>query len=54
MTLAESGGKTTLTLRWAPYRASDDERTTFDSSHPSMQQGWGGTMDQLEAYLAQA
>ncbi|MBS0664702.1 MAG: SRPBCC domain-containing protein [Verrucomicrobia bacterium] len=52
MTLAEAGGKTTLTLRWLPYRPTDDERQTFDSNHPSMQQGWGGTMAQLEAYLA--
>lgn len=53
MTLTESGGKTTLTLRWLPYRPTDEERQAFDSNHASMKQGWGGTMDRLEAHLAQ-
>jgi hypothetical protein len=26
----------------------------FDSAHAGMNQGWGGTMEQLEAFLAQA
>lgn len=54
MTLTESGGKTTLTLRWLPYRPTDEEREKFDSNHPSMQQGWGGTLDRLEAHFAKA
>ena len=52
MILTEHEGKTTLTLRWAPYNATAIERQTFDASHDSMRQGWGGTMEQLEAYLA--
>jgi hypothetical protein len=32
--------------------ASDEERKTFDDNHASMSQGWSGTMEQLEAYLA--
>lgn len=51
-TFTEHAGKTTLTLRWAPYNATDEERKTFDSSHAGMTQGWDGTMSQLEAYLA--
>jgi uncharacterized protein YndB with AHSA1/START domain len=53
-TFEDVGGKTKVTIRWAPHNATDDERKTFDSSHDSMRQGWGGTMDQLEAYLAKA
>ena len=29
-------------------------RKTFDSLHDGMRQGWGGTMDQLADYLAEA
>lgn len=48
------GGKTKFTVTWAPHNASEDERKTFDSSRQSMLQGWGGTMEQLEAYLPKA
>jgi hypothetical protein len=41
-------------VRWAPYEATDEERKTFDAGHDSMKGGWGGTMDQLEAYIAKA
>lgn len=53
MTLAEHEGKTTLTFRWSPHEATDAERRAFDSGHTSMRQGWGGTMEQLEAWLAE-
>lgn len=45
-------GKTKFTVRWAAYNASEEERKTFDTSHDSMRMGWGGTIDQLAAYLA--
>lgn len=48
------GGKTRFTVRWATYQASEEEQKTFDSAHDSMTQGWSGTMEQLEAYLANA
>jgi uncharacterized protein YndB with AHSA1/START domain len=48
------GGKTKFTVTWTPHNASEEERATFDSSRQSMLQGWGGTMEQLEAYLAKA
>ncbi|HUJ44413.1 MAG TPA: SRPBCC domain-containing protein [Opitutaceae bacterium] len=54
MTLTELDGKTTVTLRWAPHAATEIERQAFDSSHEGMRQGWAGTMEQLEAYLAQS
>ncbi len=52
LTLAEENGKTTLTLRGHPLNATAEERATFIDMFPSMQQGFGGTFDQLEAYLA--
>jgi uncharacterized protein YndB with AHSA1/START domain len=51
-TLTERDGRTTLELRWVAINATEAERKTFDSSHESMTQGWGGTMEQLTAYLA--
>ncbi len=51
-TLAEREGRTTMSLRWVPHHASDEERATFDGAHDGMRQGWTGTMDQLDAYLA--
>jgi uncharacterized protein YndB with AHSA1/START domain len=45
------GGKTKVSIRWIPHEASEAERRTFEEGRPSMQQGWGGTLDQLEAYL---
>jgi uncharacterized protein YndB with AHSA1/START domain len=53
-TFAEQGGKTTLTISWSPHNATDAEHETFNASHASMNQGWGGTMEQLTAYLATA
>ena len=46
------GGKTKLTISWAPINESDEERATFEKGRPSMTQGWSGTFEQLEAYLA--
>ena len=53
-TFTEQAGKTTLTLRWAPVNATEAERKTFDSSHDGMRQGWTGTFEQLDEYLAKA
>jgi uncharacterized protein YndB with AHSA1/START domain len=45
-------GKTKFTMRWSAYNATAEEQKTFDENHASMNQGWSGTMEQLEAYLA--
>ena len=45
------GGKTKFTVSWTPLNASAEEQKTFDASHASMTQGWGGTLKQLETYL---
>lgn len=47
-------GKTKFTVHWSPYEASAEEQQTFDGAHTSMQGGWTGTLDQLEAHLAKA
>lgn len=54
VTFDEQDGKTTLTLRGGPINATEEERKTFQDGHASMQQGFGGTFDQLAAYLAKA
>jgi len=49
---SEKDGRTTFTVKWSPLDPDPTERATFDGGHESMKQGWTGTMDQLEAYLA--
>lgn len=44
-------GKTKFTVKWSPHNASEAERAVFAAGHGSMNQGWTGTLDQLEAYL---
>ncbi len=50
------GGKAKFTVHWRTLDATEQEQQTFDSpqSRQSMTNGWGGTMDQLAAYLANA
>jgi uncharacterized protein YndB with AHSA1/START domain len=50
----QAGGKTKFTIRWSTHNATVDEQKTFDAGYDSMTQGWGGTMEQLEAYLKTA
>jgi uncharacterized protein YndB with AHSA1/START domain len=52
LTFTEHSGKTTLSLQGRPFNATEEERTTFEAGFASMQQGFGGTLDQLAAYLA--
>jgi uncharacterized protein YndB with AHSA1/START domain len=51
---AGKGGGTTLVIEWLAINADETEQRTFDAGHASMQQGWTGTLDQLDAYLADA
>ena len=50
----QPGGKTKVTLVWAPLNATAEEQQTFDAAHDSMRGGWGGTFERLEAYLTAA
>jgi uncharacterized protein YndB with AHSA1/START domain len=51
---AEADGKTTLTLRGGPINPTEAEMQTYAGMFDSMRQGFGGTFDQLDAYLAQS
>ena len=46
-------GQTILLFRRVPINATDEERQTFRNAYASMQQGFGGTLDQLGEFLAQ-
>lgn len=52
LTFTEQDGKTTIELRGGPINASQEEIDTFAGMHESMRGGFGGTFDQLDAYLA--
>jgi uncharacterized protein YndB with AHSA1/START domain len=50
----EKDGRTTITIRWIPLNATDEEIKTFEAGRDSMRIGWTGTFDQLGDYLAKA
>jgi uncharacterized protein YndB with AHSA1/START domain len=52
LTLTEDEGKTTLTLRGGPHNATEEEREFFGGMFESMNQGFAGTFEQLDEYLA--
>jgi uncharacterized protein YndB with AHSA1/START domain len=52
LTLSETGGKTTLTLRVHPINATAEERKTYHEGFKSMEGGFGGTYEQLAEFLA--
>lgn len=51
---AQPDGKTRVTLRWSPINATAEEQATFDAAHGGMTQGWTGSFERLDAYLATA
>lgn len=51
VTFVEENGQTTLILRAVPINATETEQQAFIDLHSSMQQGYGGTMEQLADYL---
>jgi uncharacterized protein YndB with AHSA1/START domain len=52
LTFTEIEGKTMITLRGGPINVSEEELDFFKGMFESMKQGFGGTFDQLEDYLA--
>lgn len=54
ISFAEEDGKTTVTVEWVPYEASESERESFAKGMDSMQAGWTGTFEKLEAHLDKA
>ena len=53
MTFTEKNGKTTLTMKGVPLNANEGEIKMYKSGYAGMQQGFGGTFAQLDAYLDQ-
>jgi uncharacterized protein YndB with AHSA1/START domain len=52
MTLHDEGNETRMHLHWRSHNASEGERRRFGAGHDSMRQGWGGTIERLDEYLA--
>lgn len=50
----EQSGKTKLTLTWTPLEATEAECEVFANEIPGMNQGWGGTFDQLADFFKEA
>ena len=51
-TFTEDNGKTTVSLEAATINGSAEEQQFYEGMFESMQQGFTGTLDQLEEYLA--
>lgn len=52
VTFAEHAGRTTVTITWTPFDATEAERQTFEKGRESMKMGWTGTLDRLTSFLA--
>lgn len=50
---AEDGDGTRVTVEWVPIDATPEEEAFFAGMMESMNGGWSGSFDQLDAYLAQ-
>jgi uncharacterized protein YndB with AHSA1/START domain len=53
LSFVADGDRTVLTLRGRPIRATEEERALFAGARNNVQQGFKGTLDQLEAFLAE-
>lgn len=51
---AERDGQTTVSLHAVPINATEAEIAMFAGAAAGMRQGWSGTLEQLEAFLARA
>lgn len=52
VSFTEENGKTTMTTGAIPINETEEELATFEGAFEGMQQGFSGTYDQLDAYLA--
>lgn len=52
LTFEEHDGKTTLTMKGYPINATEEEVAAFNANKDSMRQGFAGTFEQLDEYLA--
>ncbi|HNC94543.1 MAG TPA: SRPBCC family protein [Myxococcota bacterium] len=53
LSFVADGDRTVLTLRGRPIRATEEELALFAGARSNVQQGFKGTLDQLEAFLAE-
>lgn len=53
VTFTEHAGATTVSLRAEPFGETAEERKYFEDLRPSLEQGYGGTFDQLADHLAE-
>lgn len=51
-TFTENRGRTTLTVRMVPLNATESEQQTFFDGFNFMEEGFAGTFDKLDEYLA--
>ena len=51
-TFAEDRGRTTVTVRMVPINATGSEEQTFFDGSKFMEEGFAGTWDKLDKYLA--
>lgn len=51
VSFTEAGGRTTVFLRAQPFGEGPAERRFFEGLQPSLNEGYGGTFDQLGDYL---
>jgi uncharacterized protein YndB with AHSA1/START domain len=54
VTFTEQNRQTTVTITWQPHNATPEECAFFNTMHSGMTQGWTGTFEQLEEYLAKS
>lgn len=52
VTFTDLDGKTLISLEGWPIHATPEEAAVYDAHHPSMDAGYNGTFDKLDAYLA--
>ena len=52
ITFAEDGDKTRITVHWTAYQATEREKAAFENGASDMTQGWTGTFEQLDEFLA--
>lgn len=48
----DKGAKTEIVLTWQPISPTDEERAGFVAAMPGFDMGWGGSFEQLDAFLA--
>lgn len=53
-TFTEKDGKTALPGRGWPGKETAEDRATYEGAFAGMEMGFKGTLDRLEAYLAEA